>query len=344
MTEASKDVVTGTRTARQAVYGTFSENARVAQELKALFAREHEGDVPEVVSEGLDLISLKLSRILTGDPAYLDNWIDLAGYAMCVHDALSGATGVSAPAPLTVTPAAAGMLDPAQVPTRTSVTLGSVNLRNPRPLERTALYLTRLKSIPRNEGWHDRYFRSPIHFDSHGHLWPSDAYRNYNNKAQNATVDSPLEWNSYRQFWGDTRPDNRVYGPYVDTLGRDWYSRGAFERYWDAFGREGDHELAYFAYHRDLEHGRSELFADSHGIMWPEVRLNEIKKAFGIGNRVPTNEAFKTLYEEFFCGVSFPYGGRNFTGASFQEFMRANDYPWFTHREDATSTEPSTES
>lgn len=40
--------------------------------------------------EGLDLIMLKVSRIVTGDPTHLDNWDDIGGHARIVADRLRG--------------------------------------------------------------------------------------------------------------------------------------------------------------------------------------------------------------------------------------------------------------
>ena|SRR5712671_332838 len=71
-------------------YGHFSENARVAQKIKDTLRGGRSWctlDVDE--KEALDLIALKMSRIVTGnDPHYLDNWDDLQGYPRIVADRL----------------------------------------------------------------------------------------------------------------------------------------------------------------------------------------------------------------------------------------------------------------
>ena len=78
---------------RTSVYGDFSDNAEAAQDIKAVFDQHimnttgHE--TPSFVYEALDLIATKLSRIVTGDPYYLDNWHDIAGYAKLVEDRLA---------------------------------------------------------------------------------------------------------------------------------------------------------------------------------------------------------------------------------------------------------------
>lgn len=80
---------------RDAKYGTFLHNGIVAQKLKEAMRnapanparRAHGWDMlPADIREGLDLIALKISRILTGDPEYLDNWDDIQGYARCVSE------------------------------------------------------------------------------------------------------------------------------------------------------------------------------------------------------------------------------------------------------------------
>lgn len=83
---------------RGAVYGPFLHNAIVAQKLKAALRAipdpDNEGlrweNLPADVREALDLIVLKMSRIVTGDGEYLDNWDDIGGYAKIVADRIRG--------------------------------------------------------------------------------------------------------------------------------------------------------------------------------------------------------------------------------------------------------------
>lgn len=76
-------------------YGDFRDNALVSQRIKqilhdALTDNEFYKAMPLsdqfVVTEGLDNIALKLSRIVTGDPAYDDNWTDVAGFSTITRD------------------------------------------------------------------------------------------------------------------------------------------------------------------------------------------------------------------------------------------------------------------
>jgi hypothetical protein len=92
-----KNVVNEITTKRRSVYGPFLHNAMVAQALKQALRNlpdpdneKRFDDLPLDVREGLDLIALKMSRIVTGDPEYLDNWDDIAGYATIVAKRIRG--------------------------------------------------------------------------------------------------------------------------------------------------------------------------------------------------------------------------------------------------------------
>jgi len=72
-------------------YGAFQSNARVAQTIKIgtrMGERFHILANDQV--EALDQIATKISRIVTGDPDYVDNWDDIAGFATLVADRLRG--------------------------------------------------------------------------------------------------------------------------------------------------------------------------------------------------------------------------------------------------------------
>lgn len=84
-------------------YGTLAANGSISQHFK-LVARQglfdHSKDGVLVTStswdnmsddqrQDLDVIFDKISRILTGDPHYDDNWRDIAGYATLVLDNLT---------------------------------------------------------------------------------------------------------------------------------------------------------------------------------------------------------------------------------------------------------------
>ena len=67
-------------------YGEFADNAHIAQELKAVLERgENYHKLDDTQTEGLSMICTKISRIITGDPDYDDNWKDIAGFAELVY-------------------------------------------------------------------------------------------------------------------------------------------------------------------------------------------------------------------------------------------------------------------
>ena len=77
--------VTGILSERSATHGDFSANATIAQKLKTVFRQSDRWPtLSDVQHEALDLIALKLSRILSGDPQHADHWADIAGYAQLV--------------------------------------------------------------------------------------------------------------------------------------------------------------------------------------------------------------------------------------------------------------------
>lgn len=66
-------------------YGDFATQAEVSQAIrKALHDTPNWDTLPPYMREGLDMCVSKLSRILVGDPMYMDNVIDLIGYLTLV--------------------------------------------------------------------------------------------------------------------------------------------------------------------------------------------------------------------------------------------------------------------
>jgi hypothetical protein len=72
-------------------YGSFDGHAEIAQRLKAItrhFEAVRACDLQADQREALEMIMHKVARILNGDPNYIDNWVDIAGYATLVADRL----------------------------------------------------------------------------------------------------------------------------------------------------------------------------------------------------------------------------------------------------------------
>jgi hypothetical protein len=85
------DALADTLNERGSRYGAFKGHAEVSQELKEVvwkaLAIRNKGLDPDQL-EALEMIMHKIGRIINGDANYLDNWVDIAGYAMLVHDRL----------------------------------------------------------------------------------------------------------------------------------------------------------------------------------------------------------------------------------------------------------------
>jgi len=81
--------------ARQRTHGDFRSNAEISQRIKKIF-RDNTVTVSPGTSnvhlEALDMIALKLSRILSGQADYADHWRDVAGYAKLAEEACSPIT------------------------------------------------------------------------------------------------------------------------------------------------------------------------------------------------------------------------------------------------------------
>jgi transposase-like protein len=74
-------------------YGSFMASANVAIRLKGVMhnaiAQQDLHLAPDQLLS-LDMIAVKVSRILTGNPSHIDSWVDIAGYAKLVADRLQG--------------------------------------------------------------------------------------------------------------------------------------------------------------------------------------------------------------------------------------------------------------
>ena len=70
-------------------YGSFQENARVSQLLKTIVhsLRTWHNLAPDQ-KEAVEMIFFKISRIVTGDPNYPDNWHDISGYSQLIETRL----------------------------------------------------------------------------------------------------------------------------------------------------------------------------------------------------------------------------------------------------------------
>ncbi len=76
---------------RYKTHGDYSVRAQATQDIKASIYNIPNGwtrlTAPQ--REALDMIALKIGRILAGDPDFRDHWADIAGYATLVADRCS---------------------------------------------------------------------------------------------------------------------------------------------------------------------------------------------------------------------------------------------------------------
>lgn len=89
--EAAKPAVDEILDERHGRYGTFAEQALIAQNLKAAMRHSRNWQkLPADMKEALEMSASKMARILNGDFTYDDSWADIAGYAQLVVDRLNG--------------------------------------------------------------------------------------------------------------------------------------------------------------------------------------------------------------------------------------------------------------
>jgi hypothetical protein len=84
---------------RELKYGAFGDLADATQAFKAV-ARQAPSwaKMTSIQRESTDMILLKLSRVLYGDPLHFDSWHDIAGYATLAGEEF-GTTLPMKPAP-----------------------------------------------------------------------------------------------------------------------------------------------------------------------------------------------------------------------------------------------------
>jgi predicted RNA-binding protein with EMAP domain len=71
---------------RESTYGKFSNHAEISQKLKEVMYTYAKPDaLSDCQKEALEMIMHKVARILNGNPNYVDNWHDIAGYATLVE-------------------------------------------------------------------------------------------------------------------------------------------------------------------------------------------------------------------------------------------------------------------
>lgn len=72
-------------------YGNYLDQANITNALRDVLIRGR-GGRPLMADQvdALNMIAVKMARIINGDPDYADNWRDIAGYATLVAERLEG--------------------------------------------------------------------------------------------------------------------------------------------------------------------------------------------------------------------------------------------------------------
>ena len=67
---------------RQTHHGNYADTARTVQHLKQAMREGNNWSIlTDIQRESLDMIQMKIGRILSGDPGHADHWDDITGYA-----------------------------------------------------------------------------------------------------------------------------------------------------------------------------------------------------------------------------------------------------------------------
>jgi hypothetical protein len=70
-------------------YGRFADQAAIEQDLMARLQRGPRWEeMAHDQRSAVQMICVKLARIVNGDPDYRDNWHDIIGYAKLIEDRL----------------------------------------------------------------------------------------------------------------------------------------------------------------------------------------------------------------------------------------------------------------
>lgn len=81
-------------TERGSVHGDWLSQARCTSAIKAAMGGGNNYyTLPPEQREAIDMIAVKLGRILCGDPNHADHWRDIAGYATLAANALEKSDG-----------------------------------------------------------------------------------------------------------------------------------------------------------------------------------------------------------------------------------------------------------
>jgi hypothetical protein len=76
--------------AREKTHGSYDDVASMAQALKdTLRGGKNWKHLDDMQRETLEMIATKIGRILSGNPHFIDTWVDIVGYAQLIVNAYS---------------------------------------------------------------------------------------------------------------------------------------------------------------------------------------------------------------------------------------------------------------
>lgn len=104
---------------RGSEYGDFKSHAEITQNLKltlTLFMERRAKILAADQQEALDMIFHKIGRIANGNPANIDSWADIAGYAKLVADRLEADLAFMKASPIQVPSAAFNTINDYKIP------------------------------------------------------------------------------------------------------------------------------------------------------------------------------------------------------------------------------------
>ncbi len=90
---AMVNTIDDTLAQRGSQYGKFIDQSKISEAIKAVMhAGPSWGDMASDQREAMDMIAVKIARLLNGNPNHIDSWVDISGYSMLISKRLTGET------------------------------------------------------------------------------------------------------------------------------------------------------------------------------------------------------------------------------------------------------------
>ncbi len=74
---------------RQKTHGEYAENCHISRQIKGVLREwsERHTQLSDIQAEALDMIAVKIGRIMSGNANFKDHWADISGYATLAAEA-----------------------------------------------------------------------------------------------------------------------------------------------------------------------------------------------------------------------------------------------------------------